>query len=94
LSVQDVSVAEAKSHLSEYISRCMYNHERIIITKRKRKVAAIVSIEDLEAINQNIERKGLAAIIGQWENGDELENVISTNLKKFRGNSGKRNVSL
>lgn len=47
LAMPNVSVAETKAHLSEYIARSAYGGERVIITRRDRPVAALVSLDDL-----------------------------------------------
>lgn len=62
-----VSVAAAKSRLSELIAKSSYAHERFIITRRNKPVAALVSLEDLKLIEQKEERQGLASIVGKWK---------------------------
>lgn len=61
-----ISVAEAKSHLSEIIAKSAHSHERFVITRRDKPVAALVSIEDLKIIEQHQERQGLAAAASSW----------------------------
>lgn len=89
-----VSVAEMKSHLSEYISKSTYKNERFIITRRNKKVDALVNIDDLQLIEQEEERLGLASLIGKWKKFDEIEKYLKDvpSLRK-RGGSG-RDVSL
>ena len=70
-------VAEMKSRLSEYIAESSYKHERFIITKRNKPVAALVSVDDLERIEQFEERNGLAAIIGKWTGFEEIEDTVN-----------------
>ena len=89
-----VAVAEMKNHLSEYISRSAYNHDRFIITKRDKPVAALVNLEDLQALEQLEERKGLASVIGQWQDFEEVEAGMG-DIRKLRENHGEpREVSL
>ena len=45
--MREVNLAKVKSSLSEFASRAAYAGEHIIITKRGRRFAAIISIEDL-----------------------------------------------
>lgn len=71
-----VSVAEIKSHLSEYIARSVHGHERFIITRRNKPVAALVSIEDAAILNQHEERQGLATVVGSWPEFEELSEFI------------------
>ena len=72
-----VSVAEAKSHFSEYVSKVAYTGEKFVITKRGKPMVALVSIEDLENIKVKEEAKRLSEIIGKWENFEEIENNIN-----------------
>jgi prevent-host-death family protein len=89
-----VSVATAKSRLSELLAKTSYAHERFIITRRNKPVAALVSLEDLKLIEQSEERQGLASIIGKWNGFEEVEELIS-NTASLRTDSGTRqNVSL
>jgi len=45
-----VSAAEAKTHLSELLSRVATNNERIVIERRGKPVAALISILDLSTL--------------------------------------------
>jgi prevent-host-death family protein len=83
-----VSVAEVKSHFSEYVSKVAYASEKFIITKRGKPLVALVSIEDLKNIMANEEAKGLSEIIGKWKNFEEIEddiNKIYSSRKKDKG---------
>lgn len=89
-----ISVAEAKSHLSELIAKSAHGYERFIITRRNRPVAAIVSIEDLKIIEQHQERQGLAAVAGSWSDFTEIANALG-DIAEFRRQGGTgRDVSL
>lgn len=89
-----VSVAEIKSHLSEFIARSAHGHERFIITRRNRPVAALVSLDDIATIEQHEERQGLAAIAGSWPGFDELSEALGE-VTKLREKGGEgRHVSL
>ena len=89
-----VSVAAAKSRLSELIAKSSYARERFVITRRNKPVAALVSLEDLKLIEQHEERQGLASIAGKWKGFEEVGEQIS-DLSSLRKDSGTRqNVSL
>lgn len=83
-----ISVAKAKSHISELIVKSQYSHDRFIITKRNKPVAAIVTLDDLHAIEQQEERYGLAQIAGKWPEFEELSASIE-DLEKLRAQGGK-----
>ena len=89
-----VSVAKAKSHFSELIAKTCYTQERFIITRRNKPVAALVSLEDLQILEQHEERKGLASMVRKWEGFEEVAESLK-NLSQLRQNGGAgRNVSL
>ena len=61
-----VQVAEAKRHFSDYLAKSSIGDSRVIITRRGRPAAALVSIDDLRELEQLDKRQGLAAIVGKW----------------------------
>ena len=73
---KEVPVAEIKSHLSEYLAVSHREGKRIIITKRGKPFAAIISIDDLANLEQLDEKQGLAEIAGKWEHFDEIASSI------------------
>jgi prevent-host-death family protein len=44
------SASEAREQLPELMNRVAYGKERIILTRRDKKIAAIIPIEDLKAL--------------------------------------------
>jgi len=93
-TMSKISVAEAKSHLSELIARSAHGHERFTITRRNRPVAALVSIEDLKIIEQHEERQGLAAVAGSWPDFTEIAEAIGDIAELRSQGGGGRDVSL
>ena len=85
--MKSIAIGEMKSHLSEYIARSSYNHDRFVITKRNKPIAALVNIDDLQIIEQYSERAGLAAVLGKWKNFNEVEDAIGS-IKKLREKEG------
>ena len=47
-----ISVSEMKDTLSEILNRAAYGRERIIIASRGRPKAAVISLEDLELLEE------------------------------------------
>ena len=88
-----VSIANAKSHLSELIAKSVYQHERIIITKRDKPVAALVSMDDLRLIEQTQEKQGLASVARKWQGFEEVESALEDVLEARTKGGGGRNVS-
>lgn len=88
-----VSVANMKSHLSELIAKSSYGNERFVITRRNKPVAALVSLEDLQIIEQHEERQGLNTVAGKWPGFEEVSSSLEE-LQQLRKSGGcGRNVS-
>lgn len=63
--MEAVNVSEAKSRFSEYLSRAAAG-EHIIIQRRDRKLAALISMEELERLEQGWRTaRHLADALGQ-----------------------------
>jgi len=93
MSATSISVANAKSHISEIIAKSQHTHERFIITKRDKPVAALVSLDDLKILEQHEEKQGLAAIAGKWQGIDEVIDAMG-DIETLRKSGGKgRDVS-
>lgn len=45
-----VSAEEARNQFAEILNKVAYGHERTVVTRRGKRVAAIVSVEDLELL--------------------------------------------
>ena len=72
-----MSVADAKKHLSELLSRVAYNQERFLILRHGKPMAALVSAEDLARLEQDpAAAKGLLAGVGAWADFDDLDQVV------------------
>ncbi len=86
-----VSVANVKSHLSEFIARSSFGHERFVITMRNKPVAALVSLEDLLIIEQHEERQGLIAVAGKWAEFEEVGLSLEELRQVRQGGGARRN---
>ena len=89
-----LSVADAKKHLSELMSRVAYNNEQFLIERRGKPMAALVSAEDLARLEQEPTiTKGLLAAVGAWSEFDELDQMIE-DIYKQRTEALDREVNL
>ncbi len=65
-----LSAADAKNHFSEVVHRVAYGHERVIIERRGKPLAAIIGLEDLRRLEVEAKEapskhpQGLAACAG------------------------------
>ena len=76
---KNLSVAEAKSHLSDYI-RQVEKGNSIVITRHGKPVAALISAEALEHVERLRKagpQGGLASLAGGWENSEDLVRLIA-----------------
>jgi len=71
----DVTVSDARASLGDLISRAVYGHERVVLARRGKRVAAIISIADLELLGELEDRldtlEALAAL-NDPENRDRV----------------------
>ncbi|MFO8073024.1 MAG: type II toxin-antitoxin system prevent-host-death family antitoxin [Polyangia bacterium] len=87
----EIPAAEAKRRLADYLSRSSHGQCRVVVTRRGRPLAAIVSIEDLQDLEQLEKRRGLASVAGKWRGFAE----IAADIEAARSSGGEgRDVSL
>ncbi len=89
-----LSVADAKKHLSELMSRVAYNQERFLIERHGKPMAALVSAEDLARLEQEPKAgQGLLAAVGACADFDEWDQMIEE-IYRQREQAQDRAVSL
>lgn len=77
---KNLGVAEAKKRFSELVGRIVHKGERFIVERKGKPVMAMVSLEDLQKLEQIPEKKmskGVLAAIGAWEDFEDLDKVIA-----------------
>lgn len=94
-----VSAAQAKAQLSALMAEVAYGNKRVIIERRGRPVAALVSVTDLESLEQAraaSERPlGALALVGAWrEVGDEDIEALIAHIHTVREQDTGRRVEL
>lgn len=50
-----VPVGDAKNHLSEYVAEVARTHERITITRHGRPTALLISVDDLDSLEETLD---------------------------------------
>jgi prevent-host-death family protein len=66
-----MSISEARRQLAELVNRAAYRRERIALGRRGKKVAAIVSADDLElleALEDAVDLRAIAQAVADPEN--------------------------
>jgi prevent-host-death family protein len=78
------STADIKARLSEMISKVVYSHERVVVLRRGKPVAALVSLEDLQRLESldSTSQAPLAAhpimrAYGGWAGRDDLDALVA-----------------
>ena len=89
-----LSVADAKKHLSEIMSRVAYNNERFLIERHGKPMAALVSAEDLARLEREPKApQGLMAAGGAWAEFDEIDEMVE-HIYQQREEARDREVNL
>ena len=91
IASKHVSVAEIKATLSEQI-RAAEHGGTVLITRRGRPVAALVSADELERLRrlQSVGPEGgLASVAGGWKGSDELADLIAVSPRRGRRATAK-----
>ena len=74
-----VTSEQVRDQLGEIINRVAYGHERMIVTRRGKRIAALVPIEDmdlleqmLEALEDHLEMPLIKERLAEAEHGDTV----------------------
>ncbi|MDP2936064.1 MAG: type II toxin-antitoxin system Phd/YefM family antitoxin [Dehalococcoidia bacterium] len=94
-----VTSAEAKAHLSELVGQVAYGGDHVIIERRGKPVAALVSVAELERLEQGRATsgrpRGALALLGAWRDvGDEIIDAIVADIYAHRELDKGRPVEL
>jgi prevent-host-death family protein len=75
--VERVSMAEAKAHLSELVAAVAHGRTRIVLERRGRALAALVSLEELAQLEDKVAQgpapRGALGLIGAWDDATDEE---------------------
>ncbi len=89
MSTLKVPIGQMKNRFSEYVARSAYGDEHVVITRRGKPVAALVSLDDLSMIESLETSKGLSEIVDRWDNARELadatEDAYNHRIKEKEG---------
>lgn len=68
---EHVSLVEAKHRLSEVVERVEREHGRVVITKHGRPAVIMLSLEDLESLEETLEILSNPALLAEIQEADE-----------------------
>jgi antitoxin YefM len=60
---EQMPLADVKNRLSEVVDRLEREHGRVIITKHGHPAAVVISVEDLESLEETLDVMGSAALV-------------------------------
>ncbi len=91
--------AQAKAQLSDLVARAAYGKERIVIEKRGKPTAALVSMEDLQFLELYRANprppRGALALVGLWRDvGDDVLDELVEDIYRSREEDLGRPVNL
>jgi prevent-host-death family protein len=88
---KSLSAAQARDNFSELLNRAAYGKERVILSRRGKPLAAIVPIQDVEAMEafeDEIDSALIRERLAEWERdgrkGVTLEDYLATHGIKPR----------
>jgi len=59
-SAAAIPTAEARDRLAELVNRAAYGKERVLLSRRGKPVAAVVSLDDVAALHRMEDRRDIA----------------------------------
>ena len=73
-----MSLADLKNHLSEVVERLEREHGRVVITKHGRPAAVVLSIEDLDSLEETLDVLSSTALMDDIRFGVSDDVVLLT----------------
>jgi len=84
MMAKSFSTADIKARLSEMISKVVYGHERVVVLRRGKPVAAIISLEDLQRLelldsttDEQLASHPIMRAFGGWADREDLDALVS-----------------
>lgn len=84
---KQVSTVEIRERLSDMINRVAYGKDRLTLTRRKKPIAAIVPLEDLELLEKIEDSLDLLVAMRELENLEE-QGIEPTPWEQVRKKAG------
>lgn len=82
-SAEQMSLAEVRNHLSEVVERLEREHGRVVITKHGRPAAVVLSVEDLDSLEESLEILSAESLMDDIRSGlTELSGTGSLPLSR------------
>lgn len=91
-----VSAAQAKAQLSALAAEVAYGGQHIIIERRGRPLVALVTVEELERLEQDratsARPQGALALVGAWQelSDEEMESLVADIYDSRQSDMGRQ----
>lgn len=80
---EQMPLGDVKNRLSEVVDEVEREHGRVVITKHGRPAAVVLSVEDLESLEETLDVMGSADVLGDIREAlAEIETAAATVLGK------------
>ena len=94
-----ISAAQAKAHLSDLMAQVAYGGEHYVIERRGKPLAALVSVDDLERLQEgrapSTRPQGALAVVAAWREVDDQDlDALVADIYAQRARDTGRRVSL
>jgi prevent-host-death family protein len=84
MTTSQVNTAKAKENFTEIVNRVITNHERIVLTRRGKEVAAIIPIDDMKRLLDSQNREDLADAINALKEAREKGTIALDEIDETR----------
>ncbi|HZJ06356.1 MAG TPA: type II toxin-antitoxin system Phd/YefM family antitoxin [Nocardioidaceae bacterium] len=82
-SAEQMALKDVKNHLSTVVDKVEREHDRVVITKHGRPAAIVLSVDDLESLEETVDVLSSRGLIKQIrESLAELQTSSATALSK------------
>ncbi len=78
-------ISEARGEFSDLVNRAAYRHERVLLTRHGKAVAAIISTDDLQLLEALEDRDDLEAMDAALADPDNQEEIPWEQVKAELG---------
>ena len=87
-------LSHVKAHLSEIADRVESQHDRVVVTRKGRPAAVLVSPEDLESLEETLAVLSDPELMRQLREGQTaVESGDTMTLEELRANLKRRNAA-
>ena len=85
MTTSTISTAHAKEHFTDMINRVAHHKERIILTRRGKEVAVVISVEDFQLLHQSQDKNDLQEAIDALKESRQVGALTLEQLIKEAG---------